>query len=162
SVKGQNGFRLSMSALYPREDYTWIVQGGIYQVLTAEQTKPRKPRINLENPEQSLLLLKATAAVRHGGGERFAAGSADYQEILDAMKTRRPIGEGENLASITRLEIEPRQLVLDTKGKQQLLVTALLSNGHREDMTDKVLYVSNNKEVAQVSPEGRIEAVRTG
>jgi hypothetical protein len=164
SVKGQNGFKLSMSALYPREDYAWIVQGGIYQVLTAEQTKPRKPRISLENPEQSLLLLKATAAGKHGGGERFAEGSADNQEILDWIRKGAPYGEDspEKAARITRLEIEPRQVVLDTKGKQQLLVTALLSNGRRDDMTDKVIYVSNNKEVAQVSPEGRLEAVRAG
>src|SRR5262249_55564685 len=162
SVKGQNGFKLSMSALYPREDYTWIVQGGTYQVLTAEQTKPRKPRINPEKPEQSLLLLKATAAVKHGGGERFAEVSADYLEILDWIKKGAPYSEGEEAARITRLEIEPRQVVLDMKGKQQLLVTAQLSNGRREDMTDKVLYISNNEEVAQVSPEGRLEAVRAG
>ena len=53
-------------------------------------------------------------------------------------------------------------MVLDAKGKQQLLVTALFSDGRREDMTDKVLYVSNNQEVARVSREGRVEAVRTG
>ena len=29
-------------------------------------------------------------------------------------------------------------------------------------MTDKVLYVSNNKEVARVSPDGQVEAVRPG
>src|SRR5262245_42274967 len=34
SVKGQKGFKLSLNALYPREDYTWIVEGGVYQVLT--------------------------------------------------------------------------------------------------------------------------------
>src|SRR5262249_54825505 len=77
SVKGQRGFKLSMNALYPREDYTWIVEGGIYQVLTAEQTKPRKPRIDRKKPEESLLLLKATGSVRHGGGKRFARGSSD-------------------------------------------------------------------------------------
>src|SRR5262249_35159372 len=43
SVKGQKGFKLSLNALYPREDYAWIVDGGIYQVLTTEQPKPRVP-----------------------------------------------------------------------------------------------------------------------
>jgi hypothetical protein len=164
SVKGQKGFKLSLNAVYPREDYAWIVEGGIYQVLTAEQAKPRKPRIDRKNPEESLLLLKATAAVSHGGGERFAAGSSDYREVLDWIKKGAPYGEdrGEKAARIDRLEVEPRQLVLDVRGKQQLLVTALLSDGRREDVTDKVLYLSNNKEVAAVSPEGRVEAVRTG
>jgi hypothetical protein len=162
SVKGQKGFKLSLGAVYPREDYAWIVEGGIYQVLTAEQAKPKKPRIDLYKPAESLLLLKATAAVSHGGGERFAEGSSDYQAILDWIKRGTPYGEGEKAARIDRLEIEPRQVVLDVKGKQQLLVTALLSDGRREDVTDKVLYVSNNKEVATVSPDGRVEAVRTG
>jgi hypothetical protein len=164
SVKGKKGFKLSLGAIYPREDYQWIVEGGIFQVLTTEQTQLRKPRIDRQKPDKSLLLLKATAAESHGGGERFAKGSSDYQAILDWIKTGAPYGEDnrEKGAQITRLEIEPRQVVLDAKGKQQLLVTALLSNGRREDMTDKVLYLSNNKEVAAVSPEGRVEAVRTG
>src|SRR5207248_1675723 len=149
SVKGQQGFKLSMNALYPREDYTWIVEGGIYQVLTTVQPTPRKPRIDRRKPEESQLLLKATAAVRHGGGERIAGGASDYQAILDWVKKGAPYGEGrrEKTARITRLEFEPRQVVLDTRGKQQLLVTAVLSDGHREDVTDKVLYTSNNKEV---------------
>jgi hypothetical protein len=164
SVKGQKGFKLSLNAVYPREDYAWIVEGGIYQVLTAEQTKPKKPRIDLKKPEESLLLVKATAAVSHGGGERFAEGSSDYQEVLEWIKKGAPYGEdrGEKAARIDRLEIEPRQVVLDSKGKRQLLVTALLSDGRREDVTDKVLYLSNNKEVAAVSPDGLVEAVRTG
>src|SRR5215510_9801380 len=164
SVKGQKGFKLSLNALYPRDDYTWIVEGGIYRVLTTEQPAPRKPRIDRKHPEQSLLLLKATETVSHGGGERFAEGSSDYQEILEWIKKGAPYGEDrrEKAARITRLEIEPRQVVLDVKGKQQLLVTALLSDGRREDLTDKVLYASNNKEVARVSPEGRVEAARTG
>src|SRR5262249_28762012 len=75
SVKGQKGFKLSLGAVYPREDHAWIVEGGIYQVLTAEQTQPRKPRIDRKRPDQSLLLLKATGAVRHGGGQRITEGS---------------------------------------------------------------------------------------
>ena len=91
-------------------------------------------------------------------------GLPDYQRSLDWIKKGAPYGEdrGEKAARIDRLEIEPRQVVLDAQGKQQLLVTALLSDGRREDVTDKVLYASNNKEVARVSPEGRVEAVRTG
>jgi hypothetical protein len=164
SVKGQKGFKLSMNALYPREDYAWIVEGGIYQVLTTEQPKPRKPRIDRKKPEESLLLLKATAAVRHGGGKRFAAESPDYQELLEWIKKGAPYGDdrAEKAGRIVRLEIEPRYLVLDALGKRQLLVTAIRADGRREDLTGKVLYASNNQEVAKVSPDGLVEAVRTG
>ena len=36
SVKGKGGLKLSMNALYPRDDYKWILEGGAYQVLTLE------------------------------------------------------------------------------------------------------------------------------
>jgi hypothetical protein len=164
SVKGQKGFKLSMNALYPREDYNWIVEGGIYQVLTTEQPKPRKSRIDRQQPEDSLLLLKATNAVTHGGGERLAVRSSDYQAVLDWIRKGAPYGEerADKAVRITRLQVEPQQVVLDASGKHQLLVTALLSDGRRQDVTDRVLYSSNNKEVARVSAEGRVEAVRTG
>jgi hypothetical protein len=37
----------------------------------------------LEQPARSLLLLKATKAVPHKGGEKIKAGSADYQLLAD-------------------------------------------------------------------------------
>ena len=164
SVKGQKGFKLSMNALYPREDYAWIVKGGIYQVLTAEQTMPQKPRIDRDKPKQSLLLRKATAAVRRDGG---AHASRNIRRTIERSwpglrrgALRR--GPPRKPATVVRLEIEPGQLVLDAGGKRQLLVTALRADGHREDMTGKVLYASNNKEVASVSADGVVEAVRTG
>jgi hypothetical protein len=164
SVKGKKGFKLSLGAVYPREDYAWIVEGGTYRVLTTEQPKPRRPRIDRQRPEASLLLRKATGAVSHGGRQRFAEGSADYREILEWVKRGAPYGEDDrgSAARILRLEVEPRQVLLDAKGQRQLLVTALRSDGRREDVTDKVLYVSNNKEVARISADGRVEAVRVG
>src|SRR5207253_7241584 len=44
-VKGSGGFKLSPAALYPTDDYEWIVKGGGYQVLTAEVAGELKPRI---------------------------------------------------------------------------------------------------------------------
>ena len=55
-VKGQGGLKLSANALYPADDYDWITKGGAYQVLTAEVKGERVPRIDLANPEKSLLL----------------------------------------------------------------------------------------------------------
>jgi len=42
------------------------------------------------------------------------------------------------------------------------LVTAHLSNGQREDITDEVRYASNNTEVVRVNSRGEVEAVGTG
>ncbi len=40
-------------------------------------------RINTQNPANSLILLKATATVSHGGGQRFTTSSQEYQTILN-------------------------------------------------------------------------------
>ena len=65
------------AALHPADDYDWIVKGGTYQVLTAEVKGERKPRIDLSKPENSLILLKATGSVAHGGGRRFTKDSPE-------------------------------------------------------------------------------------
>ena len=82
-VKGRGGFKLSLNALIPREDYEWIVKGGTYQVLSPESNGPRKPRVDLKQPEKSLLLLKPTFSIAHAGGERFKIGSDDYLTLLN-------------------------------------------------------------------------------
>lgn len=40
-------------------------------------------RINTQNPANSLILLKATNSVSHGGGQRFTTNSQEYQTILN-------------------------------------------------------------------------------
>ena len=163
SVKGKGGFKLSLNALYPRDDYQWIVEGGVYQVLSAESGGPKEPRINLKEPQRSLLLLKPTFAVEHGGGQRFREDSSDYQRILNWVRQGAPYGEeSEEQSVMERLEVFPQSVVLDREGHHQLLVTAHLSNGRREDITEQVLYVSNNPEIVKVTPEGRVTAVKPG
>jgi hypothetical protein len=63
---------------------------------------------------------------------------------------------------VERLEVLPRDIVLDTKGKHRLLVTAHLSDGKREDYTDRVIYEPNSPEVVQVNSDGVVEARRPG
>ena len=164
SVKGRGGFKLSPDALSPRDDYEWITKGGGFQVLTPEPLLPRIPRINVKEPKQSLLLLKPTASVAHGGGFRFSSDSSDYATILRWVLEGAPFGPDDvtPIAKVERLEVFPGEAVLDVQGKQQLLVTGLLSNGQRQDMTDQVRYVSNNEEVVEVSEDGVVKAIKPG
>ena len=163
-VKGQGGFKLSVNALFPKDDYHWIVQGGTYEVMTAESDEPKTPRVHLQEPEQSLLLQKATAAVQHGGGQRFSQDSTDYRTLLNWIQSGAPYGaeDGEKAVRIERLEIVPAEAVLDSQGCRQLLVNAHLSNGRREDITDQVLYESNDYEVLDVSEDGLVSAKQIG
>lgn len=160
-VKGRNGFKLSTDALLPREDYSGILEGEFYEVLSAESSHPKNPRINLEKPEKSLLLLKPTFSVPHGGGERFEVGSPDYQTILRWVRDGAPYGQEES-ARVERLEIFPEEVVLDGKGKHQLLVTAVFSDGAREDFSEEAFYESKNPDVVKVTSEGLVKAVGVG
>ncbi len=163
-VKGKGGFKLSLNALHPRDDYKWTVEGGTYQVLAAEAGGEKNPRIDLQEPEKSLLLLKATFEVPHGGGQRFTVDSEEYRTVLDWIGRGAPFGEQaeDEIAQLERVEVFPKEAVLDKTGSHQLLVTAHLTNGRREDITDRVLYVSNNLQVVEVSPEGLVKVVGTG
>ncbi len=163
SVKGKGGFKLSMNALHPRDDYEWIIEGGAYQVLTAEPGGERIPRIDLEKPENSLLLQKPAFTVPHGGGQVLQPGSVDYETILDWIRSGAPFGlEGGELAKITGVQVFPKEFILNSNGRHRLLVTAELSNGRREDFTDQVMYSTNNSEVVKVSSGGLVEAVERG
>ena len=164
SVKGKGGFKLSANALYPREDYKWIVEGGTYQVLSPESKGPKNPRVDLKKPEDSLLLLKPIMGIPHGGGQKFSIDSTDYETIVSWIRQGVPFGEESEGGSVrvVGIEVRPEEVVLDAQGRQQLLVTARLSNGRREDITSEVLYVSNNREVADVSSDGVVSAVNTG
>ena len=53
SVKGKGGFKLSMNALYPRDDYQWIVEGGTYQVLSAEAAGEKFPALIWKSPRKA-------------------------------------------------------------------------------------------------------------
>src|ERR1700722_7947742 len=59
SMHGKAGFKLSLFGYEPEPDF---------QAVTKDSDGRR---IDLKNPEQSLILRKPTFSVSHGGGERF-------------------------------------------------------------------------------------------
>src|ERR1700729_4157243 len=69
AVKGQNGFKLSLFGADPLLDYERLLREGGGR------------RLNVLDPDASLLLTKATGQVPHGGGRRMAVGSPEYQVL---------------------------------------------------------------------------------
>ncbi|MEZ5401296.1 MAG: DUF1553 domain-containing protein [Bryobacteraceae bacterium] len=163
-VKGQGGFKLSGDGIHPHDDYRWIVEGGRFQVLSAEAAGEKKSRIAKADPEKSLLLQKAVMSVPHGGGRRFTKDSADYAAILAWIRDGAPYGEeaAANSPKLASLDVAPGDVVLSPNEKQRIIVTARYSDGRTEDFTHKVLYVTNDKEIAKVSAAGEIETLRPG
>ena len=162
-VKGRGGFKLSANVLAPHDDHEWIVKGGVYQVLTTDVAGARVPRVDVREPEKSLLLMKATAAVPHGGGQRFDRESADYRTIFEWVRSGVPYGtEGSAETKLTRLEVYPSMIALPVGSGHRVLVTARFSDGHTEDFTRDVVYSSNDTDVASVGADGIVTAKRRG
>ena len=161
SVVGRGGFKLSVDARYPEDDYNWILKGGTFSVFTVEPKAPSPPRINLGEPEKSLLLMKPTLAIPHGGGRLFSPADADYATLLNWIQKGAPYGEPAN-TRIKGLEVVPKEAVVDLAGSQQFVVTAHLSDGHSEDVTEQVRYVLSNNQIANITGGGLVKPKGTG
>ena len=162
-VKGQNGFRLSDNAGHPHEDYRWIVEGGVFQVMSSESGGPKVPRVDTTNPEKSLLLLKPTMQIPHGGGLRLEKGSDDYNTILDWVRSGAPLEEeGSGSSRLKELRVFPEQVFLKPGQEHRFLVTGRYTDGTEEDLTRQVLYEVKASEVAEVSSTGVVKARQPG
>src|SRR5216117_3914303 len=74
---GQNGFKLSLLGFEPSEDYEHLIM------------EARGRRIFPAAPERSLLLLKATGELPHGGGKRLEKSSRDYELLMSGFRRGR-------------------------------------------------------------------------
>src|SRR5579862_4112461 len=71
SLKGQAGFHLSVFGYDAAADYKAVVKDS------------EGRRVDLKDPEKSLILLKPTFQVKHGGGVRFKKDSPEYAALTD-------------------------------------------------------------------------------
>ena len=149
AARGKDGFRLSLFGYDAENDY---------RRLTTEMIGRR---VNLALPRESLMLQKATGKVQHTGGERFKDDAEMYQTLLRWLKAGVP-ADGTNVARCTALEIEPRQMVLESGSTHKATVTATYSDGTHRDVTTMALYLSNNDPSAKISQEGLVTADQRG
>jgi len=150
SIRGQAGFKLSLFGYEPDLDYEAIVK--------AQNGR----RINLTDASKSLILLKPTYSVPHGGGERFKTGSLEYEAILDWLKDGATY-DSAGSPRLRNIRVEPEEVTLVGMGsKQQLSVSGTYTDDSREDLTKKVQYTANDESVVEVTPNGEIHAKRAG
>jgi hypothetical protein len=142
---GQNGFHLSLLGFDPDFDFEAITR------------EARGRRIFRASPANSLLLLKPSARLAHGGGRRLVPGDGRYDTLLRWLKagTPRTPASAPTLENIT---VEPGERILKAKSKQQLVVTAHYSDGSQRDVTDLTMFQSNESAIAAVDEEGLITA----
>ncbi|MEX2262670.1 MAG: DUF1553 domain-containing protein [Bryobacteraceae bacterium] len=145
SIRGQRGFKLSLFGYEPEVDYEAI-----------------KKRIDLRDPEKSLILEKAVFQQPHGGGFRFAVGSLEYRTILNWIRDGATY-DSEGSPRIASLDVYPEErLLVGVGATQQLVATARYTDGTVRDVTHLVQYSSNNADVVQISPDGTVKALQPG
>ena len=146
-AEGQNGFKLSIFGFDVESDHQSLVQ------------ESRGRRVMPLTPEQSLLYLKGSARIPHGGGRKIEPGSYRDRLIL------RWISEGARLdpedtevARIEKIEIEPTEQILLAGESQQIRVTAIGAAGNRRCVTTEAEYESNAEAIAEVDQDGLVLA----
>jgi mono/diheme cytochrome c family protein len=141
--EGQNGFKLSVFSYDPKSDYREIVK------------ESRGRRIFPAAPEESLLLLKPTATIEHGGGERFAVGSETYKLLVNWIRAGAPY-QATNEPTLAGVTVEPNEHTHKKKSATPLIVKAKYSDGSTRDVTRLADFAVNDKEIANVTEDGVI------
>jgi Protein of unknown function (DUF1549)/Protein of unknown function (DUF1553)/Bacterial Ig-like domain (group 2) len=143
AAAGKNGFKLTLRGYDPEVDYYTLTHQALAR------------RTEMMEPARSLILLKPTLTIPHGGGRRFPVDSPEYKVISGWLSQAMP-APGESDARVTRIEVLPGEASLRPGAQQQLLVTAYFSDGHSADVTRWAKYDSGDEGVATVDNNGRV------
>ncbi|MFN0055537.1 MAG: DUF1553 domain-containing protein [Planctomycetales bacterium] len=146
---GKKGFKLALRGYDSEMDYNTLTR----------QAKGR--RVSLADPARSLILLKGTGIIPHGGGARFDDGSLEYQIVSEWIAEGAPAPRADD-ATVVSIEVFPKQVTLPAKGAQQMLVLATYSDGRQRDVTHWAKYTSTEVGVAAIDDEGRVEVAGRG
>ncbi len=149
SFQGKGGLQLSLFGYDPSLDYQSLVRAS------------NGRRIDLADPDRSLVLLKATGQVPHEGKTRFGKDTWAYALLRAwiAGGAQRSAGSG----SVKAVSVTPAEHAFRKAGQSvQLRVEALFADGSKEDITPLCDFRSNDDAVAEVSSLGVVKALRPG
>ncbi len=144
-LSGQNGFKLSLLGFEPELDYTTLVK------------ESRGRRLFPAAPERSLLLMKASGQMAHGGGRKLDPASEEFKVIRRWIASGTPYGR-ETDPVVSKITIYPEQRVLGKQDRMQVAVYAHYSDGTTEDITRRAQYESNEQDIAKVDENGLVSS----
>ena len=151
ALNGQNGFKLSLFGYDTDADFAAVVH------------RSDGRRVDRNDPEKSLLLMKPTFEISHGGGHLIQREGFDYQTLVDWIREGAAEHAGD-VARLQRIEVYPSEFtVLERPGAvQQIVVVGHYSDGSQQDLTRRVRYSTDDGEVLDLSPGGRVTAKSPG
>ncbi|MBS0210957.1 MAG: DUF1553 domain-containing protein [Planctomycetes bacterium] len=149
SQHGKGGFKLSVFGYAPDEDYQAMVRDR------------QGRRANLNDPEQSLVLMKPTGHVVHGGGRRLQDSGIECEILRAWLAAGAPAPKADD-PHVAKLTVYPDQRVCGTGVDQQLRVDATYSNGTTRDVTAMAKFDTPDESVAKVDRNGHFQTVGRG
>ena len=149
NANGKAGFKLSLRGEDPEFDFKAFTRDVFSR------------RANPFDPDQSLVLLKATAQVAHEGGARFRKDS-------DAYKTLRTwiagglANDAASAPTVTRMDVEPAEgILIEPTNSVRLTAHAEFSDGTRRDVSSLAVYEPSSQMV-KVDADGVVTAAKSG
>jgi hypothetical protein len=151
SPSGKGGFLLSLQAYDHAMDELSLTR--------SEQGR----RTNSIEPEKSLLLLKPTMAVSHGGGLQLRTTDEAYRLLRQWIAEGCRVDEAEGNRCI-RLELLPEsgRVLKRPDWEQQIVVRAHFDNGEVRDVTHLTRFSSSDEYTASVTADGLVAGQRRG
>ena len=149
SFQGRGEFRLSLFGYDFQADHDALMDA-------------KRPRVNVEKIDESLILAKPTDADFHEGGERYKKGSWQHHVL------RRWIAGGakydaKEVQKLVQLEVTPQEIQFGKAGETvQLKAIAVWPNGVKEDVTPLCRFLTNNEQVAKIDENGKVTATEAG
>lgn len=149
SFQGKGGFRLSLFGFDPDKDYVAITRDGLAR------------RINAVDPDNSLLLLKATGQIEHAGGVRFSKDSWQYRIFKEWIQSGAPWSKGSG--DVTKVILNPPDIAFQKAGEaRQVQVSAKFADGSEADITAFCDFRTNDDAVAEVNYLGMVKSIKPG
>lgn len=147
---GRGGFNLSLYGGDPDADYRSIVL----------QRKGR--RVNLSEPDASLVLLKPFEAMEHGGGYRIDPASNAAKRLLAWIEqgaTRYAAREAAN-RKLTQLQVSPTSVVVESDSQElQLQAVAHFSDGSTRDVTPWTVFTAEDDSAVRIDDQTAVTTV---
>jgi len=145
SFQGQGGFQLSLFGYDFDADHKALLTDG---------------RVNVEDPDVSLVLTKPTDEDNHEGGLRYEKGSWQFNLISTWINNGATTPK--TIHKLDRLVVEPSELqIQDPNQKIVLKALAHWADGTIEDVTPLCRFHSNDESIALITEEGAVSTEST-
>lgn len=149
NLNGKGGFRLSL-----RGENTDL------DLLTLTRDQYGR-RLDVANPNESLLLRKAAGLTAHDGGPRFSADSDEYKTLRAWIVAGAR--DDRNAPKLTKLIVEPREQILSSPHDRfRIQVRGEFSDGTTRDLSQRAVFEPNTLGLVAITPTGEVRKLRDG